>query len=335
MTKGYNGKRLDVPAGAVYALLAAVSLICITILGVAIAGDNEPDKDIGMAPREDLSHLYIEDVYFKTHESATYTLMITVYITNDGTKDASNVKAHIWPVVEESNIAMDMEEMEFGDIRVNETKMADKVITLKAGTLHSVELLIFDSGKLVVKGRAEVSTDGQAGAQYSTVEVKGTAGDSDYDGLPDVWEEYYGLDPSDPSDARSDADHDGINNLDEYRLNRDPTLTPAEEEDPDTDTDNDILAGLNKEEAGSPAFIGAGLVLLLVAGVFIALIGGAVASRKKMERRKEFFIDSGDRNPPQRPTQPERRNPEQNFEVEAREGRNDEDDLPKGRGIYE
>jgi hypothetical protein len=336
MTNENRGKRLEIPTGAVYALLAAISLICITVLAVAIAGDNDGGKDLGPAPREELSHLYIEDVYFKTYEPTTYTLQVTVYITNDGTKDAANVQAHIWPVVQESNIAMDMEEMDFGDIYVNETKMADQVINLKAGTLHSVEILIFDSDKLVVKGRASVSTDGNGGAQYNTVEVKGTVGDNDYDGLPDAWENHYGLDPTDPSDARGDEDHDGITNLDEYKLNRDPTLTPAEEEDAkDTGSGSGLTGLFDKEsdEDGSPAIIGAGLILVLVVGVFIALIAGAVISRRKMEKRNEFFVD--ERKP--EPQTPQRRGPPTpGFDVEVRDGHNDEDDdLPRGRGIYE
>ncbi len=333
MTNGNKGRRLEIPAGAVYALLAAISLICITVLAVAIAGDNNGDGDLELAPREDLSHLYIEDVYFKTHESATFTLQVTVYITNDGTKDASEVQAHIWPVVQESNIAMDMEEMDFGDIYVNETRMADKVINLKAGTLHSVEILIFDSGKLVVKGRASVSTDGGGGAQYNTVEVKGTVGDSDYDGLPDVWENHYGLDPTDPNDARGDEDHDGITHLDEYKLNRDPTLTPVEEKEAKDVAPGGGLTGLfdsDEEDNGAPAVLGAGLILLLVVGVIIALIAGAVISRRKMEVKDEFFID-------EKKPEPQRRGPPApDFNVEVRDGHNDEDDdLPKGRGIYE
>jgi hypothetical protein len=40
--------------------------------------------------------------------------------------------------------------------------------------------------------------------------------DSDGDGIPDVWEIAYGLDPFDPTDAYQDPDHDGMTNLQEY-----------------------------------------------------------------------------------------------------------------------
>jgi hypothetical protein len=40
--------------------------------------------------------------------------------------------------------------------------------------------------------------------------------DSDNDSIPDAWEEYYGLDPEDPSDALEDLDNDGYINSLEY-----------------------------------------------------------------------------------------------------------------------
>jgi len=46
--------------------------------------------------------------------------------------------------------------------------------------------------------------------------------DMDDDGIPDWWEERYGLDPMDPSDADSDLDGDGLSNLMEYRGGSNP-----------------------------------------------------------------------------------------------------------------
>jgi len=55
--------------------------------------------------------------------------------------------------------------------------------------------------------------------------------DEDEDGMPDWWENRYGLDMSDASDASLDLDDDGVPNLSEYTQNTDPTNT-------DTDSDN-------------------------------------------------------------------------------------------------
>ncbi len=49
-----------------------------------------------------------------------------------------------------------------------------------------------------------------------------TLSDSDGDGLPDFWEQNYGLNPNDPSDASLDSDQDGMTNLEEYLAGTDP-----------------------------------------------------------------------------------------------------------------
>jgi hypothetical protein len=47
--------------------------------------------------------------------------------------------------------------------------------------------------------------------------------DSDGDGIPDVWEEKYGLNPFDPGDAAMDKDADGFSNLEEHIAKTEPT----------------------------------------------------------------------------------------------------------------
>ena len=49
--------------------------------------------------------------------------------------------------------------------------------------------------------------------------------DSDSDGIPDYWEEKYGLNPNLDLDAAGDLDNDGWSNLDEFRNNADPTVS--------------------------------------------------------------------------------------------------------------
>lgn len=46
--------------------------------------------------------------------------------------------------------------------------------------------------------------------------------DSDSDGMPDWWENLYGLDPNSSADATTDLDSDGLNNLDEFNTNTEP-----------------------------------------------------------------------------------------------------------------
>jgi hypothetical protein len=47
--------------------------------------------------------------------------------------------------------------------------------------------------------------------------------DSDADGLPDWWEDRYGLDKHNPADAAPDADGDGVSNLNEFLAGTNPT----------------------------------------------------------------------------------------------------------------
>jgi hypothetical protein len=46
--------------------------------------------------------------------------------------------------------------------------------------------------------------------------------DTDSDGMPDAWEERYGFNPYDPTDAAQDADNDGITNVEEYQEGTNP-----------------------------------------------------------------------------------------------------------------
>jgi hypothetical protein len=54
------------------------------------------------------------------------------------------------------------------------------------------------------------------------LQVSLVASDRDDDGMPDTWETAFGLNPDNPSDAASDADHDGLTAYAEYRAGTDP-----------------------------------------------------------------------------------------------------------------
>ena len=73
---------------------------------------------------------------------------------------------------------------------------------------------------------------GRDGALYITSNNElfaiNITGDKDNDGMPDWWEEFYGLDPSNNLDAGQDLDADGINNLEEYQSNTKPNLADSD-----------------------------------------------------------------------------------------------------------
>jgi hypothetical protein len=87
--------------------------------------------------------------------------------------------------------------------------------------------------------------------------------------MPDEWENYYGLNPNDPTDANKDLDGDGLTNLEEYQKGTNPKVKDTdgdgvgdkEDSDPlnpnyNKDTDGDgmpdeweIKYGLNPKDA--------------------------------------------------------------------------------------
>jgi hypothetical protein len=57
---------------------------------------------------------------------------------------------------------------------------------------------------------------------------KGPKFDSDKDGMPDLWEDQFGLDKENPADAQLDKDLDKLTNLDEYLAGTNPLLADSD-----------------------------------------------------------------------------------------------------------
>ena len=71
--------------------------------------------------------------------------------------------------------------------------------------------------------------------------------DADGDGMADEWEEKYGLDSSDATDADSDADNDGISALEEFKADTDPTASDLKVQQLRFDAPASLVSGVAAE----------------------------------------------------------------------------------------
>lgn len=67
-------------------------------------------------------------------------------------------------------------------------------------------------------------TDDDLGRTTQPFTITVTPADTDGDGIPDGWENTYGLDPGDPDDALEDPDGDGVSNFDEFERGSRPDV---------------------------------------------------------------------------------------------------------------
>ena len=243
----------------------------------------QPEEDPPEVVKE--PHLYVEDVFFlKTEtraEEDEVDIMTTVYITNDGLANAKDVKIIAWPIDEDKNLALDKSEKPVGSIPIEKTTEIDFSICVPSGAKHKVDLLIFERGRLILRGSGSVVIEGsyKNTPKFQTTHIMGTGNDSDYDGMSDTWEIYYGLDPYDPEDANKDADGDGLSNFGEYQQGTEPQRPVQKDGGSGDDEDNKETSTMGMED-GSAAGI---LVLVFVIIVIIIMVVLAVLKASKHE----------------------------------------------------
>ncbi len=266
-----NKKRMNKILYLIVGLVIGIFIFTAGTMAMMVK-DEIKEKDPGPPPEPvNEAHLFVEDVYFMMDGSRAAVdgdgiervdIITTVYITNDGLAEAKNVKITAWPMDEDKNMGKDKVDETVGIIPIQKTSEIELTIRVPPGARHNVDFLIFERDLLILRGSGSVVTEGtfKNTPKYQTNEVKGTVNDTDYDGIPDDWERYYGLDPNDLNDAHDDPDGDGVSNLEEYRANtepRDPKVGGCESDD-------------DKEEKGLSSLDNGAVVGGL--GIFIAII---------------------------------------------------------------
>ena len=116
-------------------------------------------------------------------------------------------------------------------------------------------LRVGDAAPVALGGGGTVKLGGRTiKAPQRTAPLATKSTDTDGDGMPDVWERRYGLDPDDATDATEDSDGDGLPNRIEVRTRTAPTRVDSDNNginDGDEDTDRDGLRNSVEVEAGA------------------------------------------------------------------------------------
>ncbi|MFW9877332.1 MAG: hypothetical protein ACFFG0_29945, partial [Candidatus Thorarchaeota archaeon] len=115
--------------------------------------------------------------------------------------------------------------------------------------------------------------------------------DSDGDGLPNIWEIQFGLDPLNSSDAKLDLDNDSLSNIDEYKLGTDPTKYDT---DGDGYSDKEDAYPLNPEkhlkEVGDDSIDFNFIIILIIVYLivmFLIILRFIIVKRKRPHEKED------------------------------------------------
>ena len=120
--------------------------------------------------------------------------------------------------------------------------------------------------------------------------------DDDNDGMPDAFEELYGLNPIDPSDASLDNDFDGLNNLGEYTANTDPNNADSDGDGIEDATE--LANGTNPSLPDIPVILTTGLNVIssivepnppITSAELLAQLGSSVNSISRLNQTNATY----------------------------------------------
>jgi RHS repeat-associated protein len=115
---------------------------------------------------------------------------------------------------------------------------------LEQVSLAGIDTSALTTGSHILYVRYQDNLDRWGATQAKQFTILVNDGDEDGDGLPNWWEELYGLNPYDPIDSSGDLDNDGLSNGDEYLIGTNPL---------DSDSDDDgMLDGWERDNSLDP-----------------------------------------------------------------------------------
>jgi len=105
--------------------------------------------------------------------------------------------------------------------------LENSVLVFKEDSINQETILVFSSNtpSEAINEWIDSDGDGISDAQDNSPYPASFYSDSDSDGMPDYWEQTYGLNPENPLDATSDQDLDGKTALEEFNANTLPSGT--------------------------------------------------------------------------------------------------------------
>jgi hypothetical protein len=101
-------------------------------------------------------------------------------------------------------------------------EMEIKAMTKTSDSQYELSRSYDQIGKYLYKVTAIDTLGNIAKTSEQSFWITSDLSDTDNDGIPDWWEQRYGFDPLDPSDAEKDEDGDGYSNIEEYKKGTNP-----------------------------------------------------------------------------------------------------------------
>jgi hypothetical protein len=103
--------------------------------------------------------------------SSSKDVTMSAFITNNGKKDAGAVEVRTFAVDSETNLGVDYSQASLGLVPKDTTGEATLTLSVPEGKSYRIELLVFESGKIVVRGSGTVKlmgSSGLAGEDFAT-----------------------------------------------------------------------------------------------------------------------------------------------------------------------